>query len=154
MSSTEESAMSVRELVNRKRANLVTVSPDTPLAEVARLLLRHGIGGVPVVGRDGTTTGFVAERQIVEALNSLNEDLRNVAAQRIMQPPPTCTPDDALQDVMRRMTRERLRHLVVVENGRPVDIISVGDLVKHRLEQLETEAGVLRDYVVGQRAST
>jgi CBS domain-containing protein len=146
--------MSVRELLKRKEAALFTVAPSTPLSEVAGLMLRRGVGGVPVVGPDGAAVGFVAERQIVEALDGGHGDVRMTPAERVMRPAATCTPDDSLHDLMGRMTRERLRHLVVVEGGRPVAIISVGDMVKHRLEQLETEAGVLRDYVVAQRATT
>jgi signal-transduction protein with cAMP-binding, CBS, and nucleotidyltransferase domain len=68
------------------------------------------------------------------------------------KPAPTCSAGDAIRDVMTRMTRDRLRHLVVIDQGRPFGVISVGDLVKHRLDELETETGVLRDYVAGRRA--
>jgi CBS domain-containing protein len=68
------------------------------------------------------------------------------------RPAPTCRADDPLPGVMARMTRNRLRHLVVVGDDGIVGVVSVGDLVKHRLEQLETETGVLRDYVAAQRA--
>jgi predicted transcriptional regulator len=70
------------------------------------------------------------------------------------RPVPVCSADDSLRDVMARMTRDRLRHLVVLDGDSVTSVISVGDLVKHRLEQLETETGVLRDYVAAYRAST
>jgi signal-transduction protein with cAMP-binding, CBS, and nucleotidyltransferase domain len=73
--------------------------------------------------------------------------------ERIMQRPPICRAEDTLHEVMSRMTRERLRHLVVVDEGRTIGVISVGDLVKYRLEELELEAGTLRDYVAAQRAA-
>jgi len=67
-------------------------------------------------------------------------------------PAPTCAPEVSVQDAMLRMTRHRHRHLVVMEGARILGIVSVGDMVRHRLKQLETETGVLRDYVAGQRA--
>lgn len=64
-----------------------------------------------------------------------------------MRPPATCTADDSLREVMARLTREHLRHLVVLDGERILGVVSAGDVVEHRLEELETEAGVLRDYV-------
>lgn len=144
--------MRVRDLMRRKSEAVVTVEPSTRLEDVVRLLLHHGIGGVPVVDDDGRVLGFVSERNIVEALDRHGRDAQSVAASRIMQKPPICAPDDLLSPVMGRMTRERLRHLVIVDDGRAAGILSVGDIVKHRLEELELETGVLRDYVAGQRA--
>jgi len=69
----------------------------------------------------------------------------------MLRPAPTCSPEDDLRGIMERMTRQRLRHLVVVDGDAIVGVLSVGDRVKHRLEELETEAGVLRDYVAAQR---
>lgn len=70
----------------------------------------------------------------------------------MQRPAPTCTVEDILDEVTARMNRERLRHLVVLDGQRMAGIISVGDLIKRRLEELEIETGVLRDYVVAQRA--
>jgi CBS domain-containing protein len=150
----KENTMSVRDLLKRKESKLITVEPATPLREVARLMMKHRIGGVPVVGVNGTAIGFVAEREIVRAVDEMGDRVKDAAAEKVMRPPPTCTPEDTMHEAMTRMTRERVRHLVVVEGGRPIDVISVGDMVKHRVEQLETEASVLRDYVAAQRAST
>jgi CBS domain-containing protein len=99
--------------------------------------------------------GFVAERDIVKALEASREQAVRLPVQQVMRrPAPTCGSEDSLQEVMARMTRDRLRHLVVVDAGRIAGVISVGDIVKYRLEQLETETGVLRDYVAAQRAGT
>ncbi len=70
-----------------------------------------------------------------------------------MRPAAFCDPDDTIEAVMQQMTNERVRHLVVRENGRLLGVVSVGDMVKYRLSQLETETAVLRDYLAAQRAS-
>jgi CBS domain-containing protein len=146
--------MRVRELLARKASSVVTVEASTAVGEVARLLIEKGIGGVPVVSAGGAPLGFLAEREIVQALDGHPDSAARLRADAVMRrPAPTCTADDSLQDVMGTMTRHRLRHLVVVDEGRVAGVISVGDLVKHRLDQLETEAGVLRDYVAAQRAA-
>ena len=145
--------MRVSELLRAKARAAITLAPDTSLGEAAKLFLEHRIGGAPVVGADGTLLGFVAEREFVVAVDRTNASIRRKTVDHVMRtPPPVCSAGDTLQDVMTRMTHQRLRHLVVVDEGRVAGVISVGDIVKHRLDELETEAGVLRDYVAAQRA--
>jgi CBS domain-containing protein len=146
--------MSAREILRKKSGRVVTVEPNMPLSHAARLLMRHGIGGLPVVDRGGALIGFLSERDIVNAVDGHPGSIQDVPVDEAMRrPPPTCAPDDPLHAVMARMTRDRLRHLVAVDGGGIAGVISVGDLVKHRLEQLETETGVLRDILAAQRAS-
>jgi CBS domain-containing protein len=142
----------VRELLRGKSPTLITIEPATDIGDAVRLLQRHNIGGLPVVEPGGQLVGFVGERDVIRALDRNNGTVRDMPISRFMQVPPTCTVDDSLHDVMAKMTRERLRHLVVLEDRRLVGIISIGDLVKHRLDEFELETGVLRDYVVAQRA--
>ena len=144
--------MRVRDLLGRKPSSVTTIDPKADLASAVRLLMGLNIGGLPVVGSDGTPVGFLAERDVVRVVHEHRGDVANLRVNDVMRVPPICEIDDSLEQVMRRMTRERLRHLVVLEHGRIVGVISVGDMVKYRLEQLETETGVLRDYVAGQRA--
>ncbi|MDZ7780612.1 MAG: CBS domain-containing protein [Gemmatimonadota bacterium] len=145
--------MRVRELLNRKPAGVVSISPSATTAAAARLLMERGVGGLSVVDSEGNLAGFVSERDIVRLVDRHGKDIRNAPVSEIMRrPAPMCAADDSIRDVMARLTRERLRHLVVMDGTRVAGVISVGDLVKQRLEQLETEAGVLRDYVAGQRA--
>jgi CBS domain-containing protein len=145
--------MRVSELLRSKGGDAITLAPDTSLGDAARLFLERKIGGAPVVGRDGELMGFVAEREFVIAVDRTNASIRRKSIDHVMRTPaPVCSADDTLQDVMTRMTHQRLRHLVVVDGGRVAGVISVGDIVKHRLDELETEAGVLRDYVAAQRA--
>ena len=146
--------MRVGDLLRSKSQNVITIDAQADVRTAVRLLMEHGIGALPVVNTDGALAGVISERDIVRAADVNLDYLRTARVDRIMRhPAPVCTPDESLQEVMSRLTRERVRHLVVVENDRPVGVVSVGDLVKHRLEQLETETGVLRDYVAARRAS-
>lgn len=153
--------MSVRDLLKKKPRSVVTVESTATVARAAELLMDRGIGGLPVIALPGSSlVGFVSERDIVDAVDRhesedvLTESIRALPVTSVMtKPPPVCRTGDELRDVMARMTRDRLRHLVVLdERDEIAGIISVGDLVKDRLEQLEVEAGVLRDYVAAQRA--
>lgn len=145
--------MTVRELLKQKRMEVISVESTQSVAEAARLLMEHGIGGLPVVS-GGSLVGFISEREVVHAVDEHSTNVRDVTIASIMRrPAPVCSQNDPIREVMKRMTRERLRHLVVMDQDRLAGVLSVGDLVKHRLDQLETEAGVLRDYVAGQRAT-
>jgi CBS domain-containing protein len=145
--------MHVRELLRKKSADVVTVQPNTDVLTAVQFLISHNIGGLPVVTADGSLVGFVSERDVVKGVETNSDDLARQAVDRIMQRPPICYAGDTLHEVMSRMTRDRLRHLVVIDEGRTVGVISVGDLVKQRLEELELETGTLRDYVAAQRAA-
>ena len=145
--------MRVRELLGRKGSSLITVEPTAELEAAARLLMDRHIGGLPVLDAAGAAIGFVSERDVVRAVLDHRGSVGRLRVADVMHAAPICDADDRLEDVMRRMTVERLRHLVVRDGSRIAGVISVGDIVKHRLEQLETETGVLRDYVAAQRAS-
>jgi CBS domain-containing protein len=145
--------MRVQGLLGGKRTiGVVTIAASATVSEAAELMMRHRIGGLPVVRADGTLVGFVSERDIVAALHRAQDDPRGSPIEKIMRSAPTCSSHDAVRTVMERMTRERLRHLVVLDNDAVIGVISVGDLVKQRIEELETETGVLRDVVIAQRA--
>ena len=144
--------MLVGDLVAKKgTALLITVEPGATVARAAQLMLQHGVGGLPVLDASQRLIGFVGERDLIEALDRRGSDVRATPLSVVMRPAPTCAADDTLTAVMGRMTLDRARQLVVMEGDRPIGIISVGDIVKHRLEELETETGVLRDYVAAHR---
>ena len=145
--------MKVRELLTRKPAGFVSIDPSATTATAAGLLIDRGVGGLAVMDGEGKLVGFLSERELAEILTGTGTDLRAMPVAAVMKrPAPTCPIDAPVREVMARMTRERLRHLVVTDGERVAGVISVGDIVKYRLEQLETEAGVLRDYVAAQRA--
>ena len=143
--------MYVRDLVSGQR--VVTVAPRDEVGTAIRLLFKHNIGGMPVVAPDGVVVGFIGERDIVKTINSHLGPVRHMLVQDAMSPAAFCDPDDSVEFVMRKMTNERVRHLVVQENGTVLGVVSVGDMVKFRLSQLEMETAVLRDYVAAHRAS-
>ncbi|NLG62119.1 MAG: CBS domain-containing protein [Candidatus Cloacimonetes bacterium] len=144
--------MRVRELLGRGRSPVITIDSDARVDAAVRLMIEHRIGALPVMS-GGMVVGIVSERDIVELLGREYGNVRSVPLSRIMRRAPTCNIDDDVRDLMVRMTGERLRHFVVMENGRLSGIVSVGDIVKRRLDELELETGVLRDYVAGRRAS-
>lgn len=143
--------MKVRDLLEKKSSSVISIRDRASVGEAARLLIEHGVGGLPVLDDGKRLVGFVSERVVVEALDRYDGDVREACVGDIMRRPPTCDLDDSLVNVMTRMTRERHRHLVPVNEGRPVGIISVGDILKNRLDELEIETGVLRDYAAARR---
>lgn len=144
--------MLVRDLLHKKPPLLVTIETSEHVGAAARLFMERGVGGLVVVDEHGRLAGFIGERDIVDTLYRRPGDVRQLPVAQVMRRPPTCRPDDNVNDVMSRMTDERLRHLIVVERGAPVGVISVGDIVRQRVMELELETGVLRDYVAAQRA--
>jgi len=141
----------VRDLLDRKPARLITIEPSAHVDAAISQMLAHDVGGLPVT-HDGKLVGFVSERDILRAVRINGGMFYQVRIQDVMQRPSTCKGSDSVVDAMRRMTAERLRHLVVLDRDKIAGVISVGDIVKERLEELETETGVLRDYVAAQRA--
>ena len=143
--------MYVRDLVDEQL--VIAVSQKDDVATAIRLLFSHHIGGLPVVTTDGSVVGFISERDIVKALNAEPGLVRYMLVRDVMRPADFCDADDTVEMVMRRMTSDRVRHLVVRDDGRMIGVVSVGDMVKYRLGQLELETAVLRDYLAGQRVS-
>ena len=145
--------MRVRDLFRTKPTKLITVQRHDSLDTAIRLMIANDVGGLPVLDADGAVVGFLAERDIVRVVHDRREVLPSDRVQDAMRAAPTCDIDESAVDSMRRMTAYRQRHLVVLDGARLVGVLSVGDLVKYRLEQLETETGVLRDYVAAHRAA-
>lgn len=139
--------MRVAEILRRKGADTVTVPPDASVNRVVELLREHGYGAL-VVSSDGTTIeGIISERDIVRALG-LRSDLLDMAVSEIMTSPViTCGPDDRTAGLMDLMTEKRIRHLPVEIDGRLSGLVSIGDVVKHRVSELETEKEVMEEYI-------
>ena len=145
--------MRVRDLINAKSDTVITVQAKDELSTAIHLLMKHHIGGLPVLANDGSVVGILSERDVVRAVYYKPSALASLLVQDVMRPPPTLDADDSIADAMHRMTAQRQRHFLVLDNGKLVGVLSVGDLLKDRLRQLETEADVLRDYVAAQRAA-
>ena len=143
--------MKVETMLAAKGDKVVTLRPDATVATVIRMLKLEGIGAL-VVSEDGEKIlGIISERDVVRALVDHGGEVLKVRVAELMtRSVKTCTPDANIKDVMDEMTRSRVRHLPVVRDGKLCGIISIGDVVKNRLEELETETSVLRDYIVGR----
>ena len=144
--------MEVASILKAKGPRVETTRPDTDIRLVLHKLATLGIGSV-VVSTDGRTVeGMVSERDIVCGLNKHGQQFLDMRAGEVMsRNAPTCSPADTLQQVMAVMTRTRHRHLPVVDaEGVLCGIISIGDVVKHRLGEIELERDVLRDAYVAR----
>ncbi len=138
--------MSVALILKAKGAHVETTRPDATLYSVVWSLKVKGIGA-QVVSEDGITVlGLISERDIVRGLTEHGTKLLTLPVSELMTSPAvTCTPAESIGAVMARMTRYRVRHLPVVEGGKLCGIVSLGDVVKHRLDELELETNVLRE---------
>lgn len=139
--------MTVAAILKAKGSHVETTRPETTLYTVAWQLKSKNIGAVVVVGDDGAAIlGMISERDFVRHLIEHGAQLLAQPVSRVMTTTVlTCKPDDRVTAVMARMTRHRVRHLPVVDGGRLAGIVSIGDVVKHRLDELELEANVLRE---------
>ena len=138
--------MNVDGILRAKGRAVETTSPETKVVFVVHTLTTLGIGAL-IVSPDGQQVeGVISERDIVRGLNRYGARLLDMPASEVMsRRAPVCSPNDNLKHVMAEMTRTRHRHVPVVENGKLAGVVSIGDIVKHRLEELELEANVLRD---------
>lgn len=131
---------------------VVAIAPGDPLGKAIDHLATHAIGALPVIDADRRPVGLVSERDVVRAVRQHAHGMADLPVRRVMlRPAPLCDLDEDIQPVMARMTHDRLRHLIVAHEGRLAGMLSVGDLLKHRLDELEIEAAVLRDYLAAQR---
>jgi CBS domain-containing protein len=142
--------MLIRQILAGKGSDVVTTRPDATVTEVAKLLKAKRIGAVVVTDADGEICGIISERDLACGLADRGADLLGMRVGDVMtRDISTCSPDDGIDRLMRQMTEGRFRHLPVVEDGRMIGIISIGDVVKHRLQELEHEAHMLHDYISG-----
>jgi CBS domain-containing protein len=142
--------MFVRQILAGKGGDIVAIHPSAKIAEVASLMKGERVGAVVVQAPGGEITGIVSERDVTRGLAEHGGALLEMQVDRIMtKDVVTCGPDDGIDKLMRKMTTGRFRHLPVIEKGKMVGIVSIGDIVKHRLEELESEASLLQDYIAG-----
>ena len=141
--------MYVSGILKNKGNEVVTTSPDETVGATARLLNSKHIGAVIVCDASDAIVGMLSERDIVRGIAQHGEGALEGTVQKLMTSEVvTCRPTDTIAEVMKVMTHGRFRHLPVVEDDALKGMISIGDVVKHRLEETEMEAKVLRDYVV------
>ena len=138
--------MRVEGILKAKGRSVETATPNADLRVVLHKLSALGIGALVVTADGVRVAGTISERDVVRGLNKHGAGLLDLRAKDVMtRNVPTCSPDDLLQHVMGVMTRTRHRHIPVVDENGLCGIVSVGDVVKHRLEEMELETNVLRD---------
>ena len=140
--------MRISEVVAGKASqDIVTINPDATVRELVALLAEHNIGAA-VVSTDGTSvSGIVSERDVVRQLNGNDQALTATVADIMTANVSTCSPSSSLDEVRRVMTDGRFRHLPVVDDGRLVGVVSIGDIVKSHIAEVEFERDQLDSYV-------
>ena len=140
--------MDVASILRAKGSAVATAPPEATITDIAAKLKQEKIGAL-VVSDDGVKVlGIISERDIVRGLADHGLDLLEKRADDLMTSEVlTCTPNDTTGDLMAVMTKQRIRHIPVTEDGKLCGIISIGDVVKDRLDEIEREANALRDYV-------
>jgi len=144
--------MKVSDILKIKGSVVKTVRPETSARELSVQLRAAQIGAM-IVSSDGQSIdGLVSERDLAYALAAHGSGLPTVTVSRLMtKVVVVCSPEDSITDVMKLMTQRRVRHLPVKQGDQLVGIVSIGDIVKHRLDELELEANVMRDYALAAR---
>jgi CBS domain-containing protein len=138
--------MKVESILQVKGWAVETIAPDAFMDQAVQRLIGAGIGALVVTTDGATVEGILSERDVVRAVSRQGGRVADVrVADYMTRGGPTCTPETLIQDAMAEMTRQRQRHLPVLRDGRLCGLISLGDVVKHRLDELELEANVLRD---------
>jgi CBS domain-containing protein len=140
--------MTVKTILSTKGSEVITIAPTATLEEAIAVLARNRIGAVVVLGPEQRVIGILSERDIVRALSEHGANaLKQPLAQTMTRVVVTCGESDTISEIMERMTRGRFRHVPVIEQERLVGIISIGDVVKERLGEMEHESEQLRDYI-------
>ena len=137
--------MSIESILRRKGTEVTTIAPEASTKSAVNWLRAKNIGAL-VVARGNAVLGLISEREIVHAFSRYGETAASMPVKEIMQyGVTTVSPDESVNRVMNLMTRQRVRHMPVLRGGKLAGIVSIGDVVKYRLEELELETNVLRD---------
>jgi CBS domain-containing protein len=140
--------MNVEHILSEKGHEVLTIAPQTPLKEAARILSERRIGALVVSDSGSPVLGILSERDIVRALAAgggaaLDDPVSRYMTAKVV----TCTRRSPINDLMETMTNGKFRHVPIVENGQLVGIVSIGDIVKFRVAEIEGESRALREYI-------
>jgi CBS domain-containing protein len=140
--------MIIKSILAAKGGNVISIEPNASLESAVKMLAQHRIGALLVLGPDRRVVGILSERDVVRVLAErgagvLAQPLSQVMTRRVV----TCSPSDSVGVLMERMTTGKFRHLPVIEHEQVIGVISIGDVVKHRLQEIEQESAALRDYI-------
>ena len=141
--------MNVGIILAGKGREIVTIEPGASLTDAVHLLADKRIGSALILGADRRIAGIISERDIVWALAergaaALEEPVSRTMTRKVE----TCTEDESVANIMERMTVGKFRHMPVVDQGRVVGVVSIGDIVKHRVEEIERDSVAMRDYIL------
>jgi CBS domain-containing protein len=143
-------SVSVKNILDEKGRNVVTTGPNTTLLEAAKVLSKNHIGAIVVVGADSKISGIFTERDVVNAVaksgkDSLDQPLSSFMTARVHR----CREDSTINELMELMTSKRFRHVPVEDKGKLAGIISIGDVVKSRIREIELETEQIKAYIAG-----
>jgi len=139
--------MNVQTILGDKGTEVATISSEATVADAVSLLGERKIGALPVV-EGGTVAGIMSERDVIYCLREHGSEVLDWPISRVMSAPAiTVDPSTPVLSALALITQRRIRHLPVIANGRLVGIVSIGDLVKHRIERIENEAAAMREYI-------
>ena len=141
--------MSVASILSGKSGDILTVTAKQTISEASKLLADNKIGAVIVVDKADAVAGILSERDIVRGLSAAGASVLDQTVESLMTAEvESCDRKESIDNVMRKMTDGRFRHMPVVEGDKLVGVISIGDVVKHKIKELRHEADALRDYVM------
>jgi CBS domain-containing protein len=140
--------MRVADLLRSKGSRVATVPPRVSVTGLLEDLAKNNVGALVVVDESGELVGIVSERDVVRRLNERGAELLTAPVAEIMTTPVvTCDPSEGVDHLAEIMTERRIRHMPVVENGKLIGIVSIGDVVKSRIQQLESDREQLESYI-------
>jgi CBS domain-containing protein len=141
-------ATKVSAVLEHKGHQVVTVAPHDTVAALVMVLSRNRIGAAPVLDEAGGLVGIISERDVIRGMAQHGPMVTALAVERLMTTEVrTCSPEDAIVELMEVMTLQRIRHLPVMRDGKLVGIVSIGDVVKQRLGEAQSELDQLRTYI-------
>ena len=141
--------MRINDVIASKGTTVITARSDQSVADLVKLMTHHRIGAVVITDDEQAVIGVAAERDVVGALARHGSAALDLSIGEIMGEPDCCGPDDELSGVAERMTEHRTRHMPVLREGQMVAIVSIGDIVKSRIDQLQSEREHLENYLRG-----
>ena len=142
--------MKVKAMLSAKESKVVTARPDETVATAINLLKQKKIGALVISDDGNRIQGILSERDVVRALVDHGGDLLKMPVSALMtRTVKTCSLDANIHEVMSEMSNSRIRHLPVLDDGKLCGVISIGDVVKNRLDELEAETTILREYIAG-----
>lgn len=140
--------MTIAVILRDKGERVVSLAGETTVREAVALLAAERIGAVPVVEADGGVAGIFSERDVIRALQAHGANALDRTVGEVMSAPAiSVTPDQSAIGALSLMTQRRFRHLPVIADGRLVGFVSIGDLVKYRIDRIEADAAAMRDYI-------